>query len=708
MKGFFLKKGLLKIAPLIVLVFCLATTGVLWNVARKITEEATDKHFQQNISIVTGLINTRLNNYLEILRGAQGLISVNNQATRQDWHIFSNITRYYQRYPGIDGLAFVQYVKKEQLMDFQDEMKKEFNDFTIWPLEDKEDYFILAFIEPYSLENQKGLGYDLGSDSKALEAMEYARETGIPITSDFINFVTNTVQEPGFIMVQPVYKNEMQAEGSDNLLGFVMAQFRVKGFMEGIFPNGLAANEVILQIYDQANEQLVFESANNIEDQKYKKKQVVGLYIDNKEWELHFYAMPNSDMHENIPLALLVIGTFISFLFFIIAWYQTACQKLAQNLAEKMTKELSESRELYRTMFESMSNGVAIYEEIDNGKDFIFIDFNRAGELLDNLNRNSLRGKRLSELFPQLEQERFIEVMNNVWRSGSPQSLSVPRYKNGKLVSWRENYIYKLPSGQIVTIYNDVTEQKKAEEKVKTYIEKLEVSNAELQEFIFIASHDLQEPLRKIRAFSERIMKEYYQCLDDRGRDYLHRMNNGAERMQYFLEDLLQLSRLSLKTNTFEKVHLGELIQEVLEGMEEEIYKTNGRIIVGLLPEINADKKQMTLLFNNLLSNALKFRKNDTPPFITIESKLNSHQEWEIKVTDNGIGFDEIYKERIFRPFERLHGHNLYPGSGMGLAMCRKIVTRHNGKIMAESSIGKGASFIITLPAKIDNNLEVV
>lgn len=240
------------------------------------------------------------------------------------------------------------------------------------------------------------------------------------------------------------------------------------------------------------------------------------------------------------------------------------------------------------------------------------------------------------------------------------------------------------------------------DEKVKNrflrYARELERSNEDLKEFASIASHDLQEPLRKIMSFGMRLKKDCSPQLDDRGKDYLERMERSAQRMQKFINDLLQYSKITPSSTRRQSVDLNEVISQVLIVLESRIEQTHPMIEVDPLPVIEADRMQMTQLFQNLISNALKFHKKGDPPAIRIIHRLLPDESHEIRVEDRGIGFDENFLNRIFKPFERLHSKSEYEGTGMGLAICQKIVLRHGGQLTAESSPQKGATFIITLP----------
>jgi light-regulated signal transduction histidine kinase (bacteriophytochrome) len=252
------------------------------------------------------------------------------------------------------------------------------------------------------------------------------------------------------------------------------------------------------------------------------------------------------------------------------------------------------------------------------------------------------------------------------------------------------------PTG-LRTFLLDITQRKRAEATLVEQAHKLSRSNAELEQFAYVASHDLQEPLRKIQAFGDRLKTKYEASLGPEGLDYLTRMQNAAGRMQILIQDLLSLSRVASNSKPSTPVDLGDVVRTVVSDLEMRIQDAGGNVEIGQLPVIHGDRGQMAQLFQNLIGNGLKFRKPNESPVVKIDAEFAADM-WRIVVEDNGIGFDEKYHERIFQIFQRLHGRNEYEGTGIGLAICRKIVERHGGAITASSSPGAGARFIITLP----------
>jgi light-regulated signal transduction histidine kinase (bacteriophytochrome) len=245
----------------------------------------------------------------------------------------------------------------------------------------------------------------------------------------------------------------------------------------------------------------------------------------------------------------------------------------------------------------------------------------------------------------------------------------------------------------------DIGERIKTEKALKHYAEQLHRSNKELEEFAFVVSHDLKEPLRKIEKFGGQIYSRAAHRLPEEERDYLKRMISAAERMRKMIEDLLSLSRVTSSRQPFVDVDLNQMLKTVLEDLEVSIVQSHAEIILNDLPVVKADPLQMQLLMQNLIVNGLKFHKPGEPPRITIAAhSLGGGSQFEIVVEDCGIGFDMHHAHKLFQPFQRLHGRSEYEGSGIGLAICRKIAERHSGYISASSQPGVGTRFTVHLP----------
>ena len=280
------------------------------------------------------------------------------------------------------------------------------------------------------------------------------------------------------------------------------------------------------------------------------------------------------------------------------------------------------------------------------------------------------------------------------------QATIKQRLRDGRVIAVMHQ---PMPNGGSIATYQDITELERHEERLRDYTQKLEISNRELQDFAHVASHDLQEPLRKIEAFGGRLVSKYGNTLPDEAKMYVDRMQNASGRMRRLIEDLLNFSRVTTKAKPFELTDLNEVVEGVLADLQIRIEENEAEVIVSELPTIDADATQMRQLLQNLIGNALKFGKEGRTPIVRVEADCESASSsplCKLKISDNGIGFDNKYNNQIFTIFQRLHGRNEYEGTGIGLATCRKIVERHGGDIVADGSPDEGATFVVTLPAR--------
>lgn len=333
----------------------------------------------------------------------------------------------------------------------------------------------------------------------------------------------------------------------------------------------------------------------------------------------------------------------------------------------------------------------------DTAERIRFVNFTIPG-----LTYEQVLGRSVYDFLLPEDHERCRVIFRRVLETGVPDSYDVKSYaETGP--AW---YVVRVgpirDQGRIVgftMITTDVTSLKKTQLQLEQSNRELEQSNRELESFASVASHDLQEPLRKIQSFGERLKTVTAGTLSPEAQDYLERMHNAATRMRRLIEDLLAFARVTSKAQPFARVDLSTIAREVLGDLEVAIEQAKATVTLGELPVIQGDPTQMRQLLQNLVSNALKFRREDAPPHISIEASVDKESgRHEIRVRDNGIGFEEKHAEKIFALFQRLHGRGKYEGTGLGLAICRKIAERHGGTIAAQSVPGQGSTFTLRLP----------
>jgi len=347
------------------------------------------------------------------------------------------------------------------------------------------------------------------------------------------------------------------------------------------------------------------------------------------------------------------------------------------------------------------------------------IEFNPAAEEIFGYKKADVIGKSMGKfIIPKNMQNAHADGMSRYLQTHEPhvlgQRIELPAMRADGSEFPAELAITSIEfhDEPIFTAYlRDITERKMADvalqqsrDELAAYAKELERSNRELQDFAYISSHDLQEPLRKIQAFGSRIESRYGDVLDERGIDYIQRVQNAASRMQVLINDLLEFSRVTTKASDFREVDLNKTLNGVLSDLEIRIKETNATITSDDLPTIDAEPHHMRQLMQNIIGNAIKFHHPDRLPGVTISTEvINSatgQNLVEIKIADNGIGFDQKYADKIFTVFQRLHGKQEYEGTGIGLAICRRIIEHHNGAISVSSEEGDGTVFTVQLPIK--------
>jgi PAS domain S-box-containing protein len=404
---------------------------------------------------------------------------------------------------------------------------------------------------------------------------------------------------------------------------------------------------------------------------------VMGVMYPTKDsytW-LNIHAVPQFHEGENKPYQVYTTFTDIS----------------AQRNAEK---KLRSSEKRYHSLFNKMTEGFALHEIVLNEEgepiDYRFLDVNPAFEELTGLKKDNIIGKLKSEVIPE-DNVDWVNIYGKVALTG--ESIHFDEYSEA-LKTHYDVLSFSPAQNQFAVLFTDITERKNVENELKKAMSQLQRSNYELEQFAYVASHDLQEPLRMITSFLQLLQKRYGNKLDQDADDFIDFAVDGASRMHELINDLLTYSRLN-KDLIFDKVDMNDILEQVKLNLDI-LIKENGAVITSdPLPIIKADETQMIQLLQNLISNSIKYRGNNTPK-IHIHA-LNNGNEWILSVEDNGIGIKPVYSEIIFKIFKRLHGSKEYEGTGIGLAISKRIVERHGGKIWIDSEGVNGTKFNFTI-----------
>ncbi len=370
---------------------------------------------------------------------------------------------------------------------------------------------------------------------------------------------------------------------------------------------------------------------------------------------------------------------------------------------KEKTKALRESEQHYRSLFNSIDEGFCIvemiYDKQDNPVDFRYLQVNPSFDKQSGL--TDVQGKRIRELVPQLESDWF-EIFGKIALTGESA-----RFENRaeELHRWYDVYAFRFgepENRQVAILFKDITERKRAQVELSKKTEELARSNKELEQFAYVASHDLQEPLRMVTSFTQKLERKYMDMLDADGKEYIFFVVDGAKRMQILIDDLLTFSRVGQKDVPFVRIDINLVCKAILEDLDILIKENEASVQLDTLPVFYANDTQMMQLFSNLISNAIKYRAQK-PPVIKITSREIEENQWQFSVSDNGIGIEEKYFDKLFVIFKRLHTRTKYKGTGIGLALCKKIVENYDGRIWIESKINEGTTFHFTLKGREKN-----
>jgi len=380
---------------------------------------------------------------------------------------------------------------------------------------------------------------------------------------------------------------------------------------------------------------------------------------------------------------------------------------------------------LYHSLFDNMKSGVAIYRVENDGQDFIFIDYNHSAEKMDNTKKEQLLNKNVVHVYPGVIEFGLYDVFKQVWKTGEPHYHPISLYKDEKLAAWRDNYVLKLETGEIVAIYDDITERKRLEFAQQRLNTMLTSKNKELEQIIYVTSHDLRSPLVNIQGFSKELeysikeiethLSQHHESIEQLKdtillivkkdiQESLTFILKSISKMDSLLSGLLKLSRLGRAAIKKSMLNMNQLFSNISAAYEYHIRSLNITLKIKDLPDCYADDVQVNQIFSNLLDNAIKFLKPNDQGNITIWGYTEQDQSIYC-IEDNGIGIDPNHQEIIFEIFHRLDPE-FGKGEGLGLTIVTKIVDRLNGKVWVNSELGKGCKFFVSLPNKMDKSFD--
>jgi len=472
--------------PLLVLAVSLTITYFLWQDARQNAMRDLQAHFDSRVHEAAIHVEQRMAAYKQVLRGVKGLFVASISVERDEFHEYANALRLEESYPGIRGVGFALVVPQQQKRQHIDTIRKQdFPDYTIHPEGERETYTSAIYIEPFDERNRRAFGYDMYSDREhpregdtapgvRRAAMEQARDSGRTAISGKVRLLmemeTDKYAQAGFLMYLPVYRNGAPLDTLDerrvNIVGWVYAPFRMDDLMSNIFDGHVAG--LGIEIYDGdelSGRTLMHDSNRHGAGTPPLLRAVRPLDMAGHKWTMATYSLPafEAQLDREKPQIVVNAATAVSLLLTLFAWLLARDWKHALRTSEY----LAENETRLKEMFEHLNNGVAIYHASPDGRDFTITAFNPAAERIEKIGSAEVIGKNVTEIFPGIVKMGLLEVFRRVWRSGVAEHFPAAFYQDERISGWRENYVFKLRSGEMVAVYEDVTARKVEEDRTQ-------------------------------------------------------------------------------------------------------------------------------------------------------------------------------------------------------------------------------------------------
>lgn len=719
--------GVLVFAPILILIFnaqpitaarkflvtvplaiIFATVIMLFFWIRYQDEKSVRENFSHNAEIVQQELSKQFAGYMFELLSLRDFYDSSNFVDHREFHTFS--AHAFIRHPGIQAMEWVQYMRQGELekyvvqageMGFPDFSVKELNsEGQLVPAGQRDEYFPVFYTEPDS-DNKKVAGFDLGSEPTRKESLMRSLAENAPIATSRIRLIQEREDNVfGFLIVLPVFKKNAEgaplSAGKDALDGFVVGVYRFPDIVNPVI-EPWAKKGIYLRLFDESapeEESLLYGQQS---DGSYLNKDKGALVEEipfsyaGRDWKMQFYT-PSSYILQNVNWSIwYTLGGSLAFIFFtstllLVITGQTA---VVEKEVNEKTKEVQDKSHFLQTIMDTVPDTVFVKNakfEIIQGNQAFFNIY--APDM-----REKLIGSTGLEQFPPRQQDAYTEQDRRALEDGYAETQEDNTdYKGITRTLFTKKVRFENSDGEpfVLGVARDVTKEIEAERELKR-------SNRELEEFAYVASHDLKAPLRHVSMSAGFLRDQYADKFDDEGREMMNVIASSTERMQKMIDSLLAYSRVGRKDVKMEEVDLGQMLQELQETIGNHLQEKNTTLEIGEMPAVYADKYLLVQLFQNLIENSIKYKKKDQDPLIRI-SALRREDAWEFSVADNGIGIDPKYADKVFMIFQRLHHNDEYGGVGIGLAICQRIADFHGGKIWLDTSYKDGTKFVFTLP----------
>ncbi len=705
----------------LVLIAFFALTFWAWYVVRDEVDSNGRKQFALRADQVIAAIRARMLAYEQVLQGGVGLFHASLEVERDEWREYVNALKIEENFPGIQAIGFSKRIASSERAAHIDAVRAQgFPDYAMRPQGERAEYTSIIYIEPFDERNRRAFGFDMFAEPVRRAAMEQARDTGFSVMSGKVLLVQegggDDVQA-GVLLYLPLYRKNSThitvEQRRDALLGYVYSPFRMDDLMEGI--RGENIDDAALEIYDGpaiAPEALLYETVKTSPEHHPAFVERRSMNVQGRPWTLRFGSHPvfEASIDRQKPLIVLATGLVISLLSFVGVSAFATSRTRALVLASRMTSAFRESEERSRLI---IATAHVAFVAIDSKSRVT--DWNREAEGTFGWSRHEAMGHDIVGLvIPERYRQAHHEGMRRFLNTGEGAIFGkriqlVALHKNG----WEfpvEITISPTRVGEkhvFNAFLHDISERQKAEQEIKALnadlvsrAAQLEASNKELESFSYSVSHDLRSPLRAVDGFSRILQQDYQDKLDAEGHRILKVIRAASQKMDKLIDDLLAFSRLGRQAISAEQTDMAALAQETWAELQGPGAQRKIRFVLHAMPTARGDRSLLKQVWVNLISNAVKFSAATDAAVVEAGGSVveGEGDEAVYYVKDNGAGFDMRYHDKLFGVFQRLHSVSDFPGTGVGLAIVHRIVTRHGGRVWAEGKVGAGATFYFALP----------
>ncbi|CAN5458344.1 hypothetical protein BH09SUM1_BH09SUM1_30990 [soil metagenome] len=710
-------------------------TLATWRMNRIQLREANQKSFTATTEQIVRVVRGRLRVFELVLRGAQGVYGGSGHISREDWRRYIGTLDTGEFFKGTQAFAYSEIIPADQKAAHLARVRAEgFSRYEVFPEGDRSLYAPVIYIEPGSEENNFAIGFDLYSDAIRREALEIAAESGQTTITGSLTLVQDaySADTPGFLMLLPFYEPgaviDTPAQRKSAVRGYFTSVFRARDYMDAVL--GAQAAGIHVQLSDAGSELKPLLYDNGVEGgapspraPDFHSSETLQVY--NRDWTIQFSSLPSFNGGNDVarPVIILCSGLSISALLFAVVWTLANMRDHAVRIAEEMTQSLRASEAMLQETdarlnlaLKSANVGTWNWRIPENA-----VAWDEYNHGLFGLKSGSFGGTI----------EAFYALIHEDDRPVIKASVERMLYKNEPVdIEFRapwpdgsEHFIalrgelYRDENGKPLRMTGvcwDVTKRREAErtvhelnseleQRVSRRTHQLESVNKQLEGFAYAASHDLKAPLRTVSGYVQLLHRRNIEALDAESLTYVTGAISGVEQMTRLINDLLSFSRVHIGVGrVLIDVPLNDAVDRALANLSADIDEAHAIITRSDLPVIRGELTLLTQLFQNLIGNGIKFVPAGRIPEIKITAERR-FGEWIISVKDNGIGIDPKYSEKIFEIFKRLHTPSKYPGTGIGLAICKKIVESLSGRIWFESVKDEGATFLIALKDNPDS-----